>query len=56
MSAKADTEFDYEIVNDKIRPIAEKLIQKYDKNSFQRRTLHPVCRKFISIGHAWGSR
>lgn len=33
MSEKTDTEFDYEIVNDKIRPIAEKLIQKYDELS-----------------------
>lgn len=31
MSVKTDAEFDYEIVNNRMRPIAEALIKKYDE-------------------------
>ena len=31
MSARTEAEYDYEIVNKKIRPLAEQLISKYDE-------------------------
>lgn len=52
MITKADSEFDYEIVNSKIRPIAEAIVEKYD----ELRHINPGKILFITNHKSAGSR